>query len=143
MIVIKKNYKSMSFILNLFNVNFEFILFLFLGLSAARYLISSGLNVVVLEAQDRVGGRTFTQNPINEEPWIDFGASFVGITHSHIKKLCQEFNLKLEPVHSKDPYIHYSKVIIKKFNNFFYLKYYLLLVEDHNIFYFESTLILT
>ncbi len=30
------------------------------GLSAAKLLKSSGLNPVVLEARDRVGGRTFT-----------------------------------------------------------------------------------
>lgn len=33
---------------------------LFLGLSAAKLLKSHGLNPVVLEARDRVGGRTFT-----------------------------------------------------------------------------------
>jgi len=30
------------------------------GLSAAKLLSESGVNVVVLEAQNRVGGRTFT-----------------------------------------------------------------------------------
>lgn len=33
---------------------------LFAGLSAAKLLKASGLNPVVLEARDRVGGRTFT-----------------------------------------------------------------------------------
>lgn len=31
-----------------------------LGLSAAKLLFDSGLDVVVLEARDRVGGRTYT-----------------------------------------------------------------------------------
>lgn len=31
-----------------------------LGMSAAKLLFDSGLNIVVLEARDRVGGRTFT-----------------------------------------------------------------------------------
>ena len=36
-------------------------LFLYpLGLSAARLLVSQGLDVLVLEARDRVGGRTHT-----------------------------------------------------------------------------------
>lgn len=35
-------------------------LFFFVGLSAAKLLYEFGLNVVVLEARDRVGGRTFT-----------------------------------------------------------------------------------
>lgn len=37
-----------------------FLWFVSAGLSAAKLLVESGLNPVVLEARDRVGGRTFT-----------------------------------------------------------------------------------
>ena len=36
------------------------ILISFTGLSAAKLLHESGVNVLVLEARDRVGGRTYT-----------------------------------------------------------------------------------
>lgn len=38
-----------------------------LGLSAAKLLAESGLSVIVLEARDRVGGRTFTARVIISE----------------------------------------------------------------------------
>lgn len=41
------------------------------GLSAAKLLVESGLNPVLLEARDRVGGRTFTvQVRYSSEFWI-------------------------------------------------------------------------
>jgi monoamine oxidase len=47
------------------------------GLSAARALSSGGLNVIVLEARDRVGGRIFTRHiPAFPTP-IELGAEFI------------------------------------------------------------------
>lgn len=41
-------------------LNFVFLFFFLLGLSAAKLLAEQEANVLVLEARDRVGGRTYT-----------------------------------------------------------------------------------
>lgn len=52
-----------------FLVHFYFVSFSNLsGLSAAKLLTEAGLNVVLLEANDRVGGRTFTVKVIVSKP---------------------------------------------------------------------------
>ena len=40
--------------------NSDLLLYVLPGMAAAKSLHDSGLNVVVLEARDRVGGRTYT-----------------------------------------------------------------------------------
>jgi monoamine oxidase len=47
------------------------------GLAAAGELASSGVNVTVLEARDRVGGRIFTMHPDSVETPIELGAEFI------------------------------------------------------------------
>jgi monoamine oxidase len=63
------------------------------GLSAARRLIDAGKKVLVLEAQDRVGGRTWSQ-PIGNGSFIDFGAQYIGKGHDSMYKLVSESGLK-------------------------------------------------
>lgn len=68
------------------------------GLSAARYLLSKdkNLNIVILEASDRVGGRTLTV-PLKTEngtdSW-DLGAHWVGRCQTHIVELIEELGIK-------------------------------------------------
>lgn len=66
------------------------------GLSAAKELLAYKLDVLVLEARDRVGGRTLTKRDgIGENKlWIDLGGSYVGPTQNHLLNLIDE--LKLE-----------------------------------------------
>jgi len=48
------------------------------GLSAASALVAHNRSVIVLEARDRVGGRTWTKNVPGGRAWIDMGGQFVG-----------------------------------------------------------------
>ena len=63
------------------------------GLSAARLLTAQGLDVVVLEARDRVGGRTHTvRDPTFK--YTDLGGAYVGPTQRHVIRLARELGLQ-------------------------------------------------
>ncbi|KAG9510291.1 Amine oxidase [flavin-containing], partial [Fragariocoptes setiger] len=61
-------------------------------LSAANVLTQHGLNVLVLEARDRVGGRTLTKT--TGSLWCDLGGSYVGPTQDCLLRLVEEFGLE-------------------------------------------------
>lgn len=62
------------------------------GLTAGRRLHEDGTDVRVLEARDRVGGRTCTRE-VGEEV-VDLGAQWIGPGQDHIKDLVSEFELE-------------------------------------------------
>ncbi|XP_078062198.1 amine oxidase [flavin-containing] A-like, partial [Mustelus asterias] len=63
------------------------------GLSAAKLLSQTGLNVLVLEARDRVGGRTHTlHNP--RFGYTDVGGAYVGPTQNRILRLAKELGVE-------------------------------------------------
>lgn len=64
------------------------------GLTAARTLHNAGLDVVVIEARDRVGGRTAEGSLSTGEP-IDRGAEWIGSDHQRVLALVEEFDLEL------------------------------------------------
>ncbi|MFZ1705648.1 MAG: FAD-dependent oxidoreductase [Saprospiraceae bacterium] len=67
------------------------------GLSAGLHLKKAGVEVTILEARKRVGGRVFSYNPKNTTGQvIEFGAEWVGESHTRIIELCKEFDLILE-----------------------------------------------
>jgi monoamine oxidase len=64
----------------------------FAGLTAALRLKQAGRSVALLEARDRVGGRTFTVTR-DDGVWIDRGGAWVGPGQDRIHALMSEFGV--------------------------------------------------
>ncbi|MER5351707.1 FAD-dependent oxidoreductase [Kitasatospora sp. NPDC002551] len=66
------------------------------GLTAAEGLAARGVGVTVLEARERVGGRT---HGIEVAPgaWIDAGAAYLGARHTELLTLIKELGLHTSP----------------------------------------------
>jgi monoamine oxidase len=62
------------------------------GLTAARELQKKGLEVLVLEARDRIGGRIHTTRPRGWPTHVEAGAEFVHGRPPHLLKLIDELN---------------------------------------------------
>src|SRR5713101_6100522 len=58
------------------------------GLAAARTLAGAGVDVVVLEARNRVGGRTYTKPASTGTP-LDLGAQWIGPTQHRLAALAE------------------------------------------------------
>src|SRR5262249_25119378 len=63
------------------------------GLVAARELTRAGLSVVVAEARDRVGGRTWSETR-PDGTVVDFGGQWVGPTQDRILALAGELGIE-------------------------------------------------
>lgn len=78
------------------------------GLSAARDLLNMGLDVVVLEARDRVGGRTFTLTEADGVV-VEHGGQWVGPTQDRALALIEEFGLETFTQFSDGENLQYSQ----------------------------------
>jgi monoamine oxidase len=67
----------------------------FAGLTAARALHEAGCSVVVLEARERVGGRTCTEE--HHGTWIDLGGQWIGPGQDRIGALVAELGFGTYP----------------------------------------------
>src|SRR5688572_16836342 len=66
------------------------------GLVAALRLMQAGKSVIVLEARDRVGGRTWTAT-IDKDIWIDKGGAWIGYAQDRIYALAKEMGVMTYP----------------------------------------------
>ena len=68
------------------------------GLSAARQIRAAGHSVLVLEARDRVGGRTLNHDlaahPAHPGKVVEVGGQWIGPTQDHIAKLAKDLGVR-------------------------------------------------
>jgi monoamine oxidase len=79
----------------------------FSGLYAARELVRAGRDVVVLEARDRVGGRTLTVDVDGHA--IDLGGQWIGDKHERLRALAAELGVATFP-----QYADGKKVLVRR-----------------------------
>ncbi|HEV3012708.1 MAG TPA: FAD-dependent oxidoreductase, partial [Actinomycetota bacterium] len=70
------------------------------GLAAARRLADAGAEVTVLEARDRVGGRTLTLPAADGTP-IDHGGQWIGPTQDRIAALAERVGVTTYPSYQR------------------------------------------
>ena len=70
------------------------------GLTAARRLVDAGLDPLVVEARDRVGGRTLNHD-IGEGKVVEVGGQWVGPTQRRMLALSQEVGVDTFPTHDE------------------------------------------
>jgi monoamine oxidase len=74
------------------------------GLSCARRLVERGLDVVVLEARDRVGGRTENGELPDGQP-IELGGQWIGPGQTRMYELVDELGLDTYPTYDEGEHV--------------------------------------
>jgi monoamine oxidase len=75
------------------------------GLAAARHLRRAGRSVLILEARDRVGGRTHSEP--HGDVVIDRGGAWIGPTQTRMLQLIREYGIQVmrQPTDGKNVYV--------------------------------------
>ena len=70
---------------------------------------SAGHSVIVLEARDRVGGRTFNHDSIPDPgKVVEVGGQWIGPTQDHIARLARDLGVKTFDTYNKGNYLFYE-----------------------------------
>src|SRR3954468_24329446 len=69
------------------------------GLAAAREVQRRGASALVLEARDRVGGRTLSE-PIGDGKVVEVGGQWIGPGQDRMAQLAREVGVDTFPTHS-------------------------------------------
>lgn len=74
------------------------------GLMSARIVAAAGLKAVVLEARDRIGGRTANQ-PIGDGAIVEMGGQYVPRQDARLRALLVELGIDLFPVYDRGAHL--------------------------------------
>jgi monoamine oxidase len=77
------------------------------GLSAARQIEAAGRSALVLEARDRVGGRTLNHS-LGHDKVVEVGGQWIGPTQDHIAKLAHELGIGTFKTYNNGNYLFYE-----------------------------------
>ncbi|QUQ67583.1 monoamine oxidase [Kutzneria sp. CA-103260] len=74
------------------------------GLNAALALADAGVRCTVYEANDRVGGRMFSERHYwNGGQVTEYGGELIDTDHTVIRDLCKRFGIGLTDIHAAEP----------------------------------------
>jgi len=88
------------------------------GLYAARLLTRAGITVTVLEARDRVGGRTLSRR-MADGSTVDLGAQWIGPGQRRMYALAREFRLKTITTHTRGETVFEGKGSLQRTSGMF------------------------
>jgi monoamine oxidase len=77
------------------------------GLTAARHVVAAGRSALVLEARDRVGGRTLN-HALGHGKVVEVGGQWVGPTQDHVAALARQLAIGTFKTYNKGNYLFYE-----------------------------------
>ena len=84
------------------------------GLTAANTLFENDIDVLVVEASDRVGGRTLSRNAPSDVV-LDMGAQWIGPGQYGIARMLKEFGLSTARTHADGDNIFHFEGLLQRF----------------------------
>jgi monoamine oxidase len=73
------------------------------GLNAALALADAGVRCTVYEANDRIGGRMYSERDYWGGQVTEYGGELIDTDHAVIRDLCRRFGIGLTDVHAAEP----------------------------------------